>query len=196
LRRGLAFRRPQRIETVDALLRLLAPQTWLRKNRKWLTTAAVTVLAGLLFVAARYYGEYVQDQALNAQLWPPASAPVTLSRDEIDDSLYEGAQALKQAGAAQTTDEVEALLLNGVNNLHEILARIRQIDASNPQMLKLTSEAAHTFAALARAQQDQGHRAEALRLVSDGQQFEHDLELLRLRHRICGEQAALCRTAQ
>lgn len=61
-----------------------------------------------------------------------------------------------------------------------ILARVRQIDASNPQMLKLTSEASHTFAVLARAQLDRSNRAEALRLVADGQQFEHDLELLRL----------------
>jgi serine/threonine protein kinase len=193
LRRGLAFSRAARVESVDALLRVLAPRTWLQKYRLPLTTAAVAMLGVLLFIAARYYGEYVQDQALNAQLWPPVPNPVALTKDEIDDSLYEGEQALKQAGTAQSTDEVEALLLDGVNNLHEILARVRQIDPSNPQTLKLTSQAAHAFAGLARAQLERNNQPLALRLVSDGQQFQHNLELLRLRHRICSQDAQSCR---
>jgi serine/threonine protein kinase len=193
LRRGLAFRRAARIESVDALLRLLAPQTWLQKYRRWVTAAAVAVLGSVLLITARYYGEYMQDQALNAQLWPPVATPAALTKEEIDDSLYEGAQALKQADSAPTSDEVEALLLNGVNNLHEILARVRQIDPENRQMLALTAQAAHTFAGLARAQLDRDHRGEALRMVSDGQQFQHNLELLRLRQRICGHDQDACR---
>jgi serine/threonine protein kinase len=193
LRKGLAFSREQRIESVDALLRLLAPQTWLQKYRRRLTAAALASLAVLLYFAARFYGEYEQDQASNAQLWPSVAAPVPLTKEEIDDSLYEGGQALKQAVGAQSTDEVEALLLNGANNLHEILARVRQIDSTNPQALELTRQAAEIFAGLARLQLERKHHTEALRLVSDGQQFQHTFELLRLRHRICSQDAEACR---
>jgi serine/threonine protein kinase len=192
LRRGLAFTRPARVESVDALLRLLAPQTWLRKHRLSLSTAAVAVLAVLLYFGARFYGEYEQDQALNAQLWLPAATLAPLAKDQIDDSLYEAGQALKQAAAAQSTDEVESVLLNGANNLHEILASIRQADPTNALTLKLTSQAAHLFAQLARVQLQRNDQIQALRLVSDGQLFEHNLELLRLRHGICSRGAQLC----
>jgi serine/threonine protein kinase len=192
LRRGLAFTRPARVESVDVLLRLLAPQTWLRKHRLSLSSAAVGVLAVLLYFGARLYGEYEQDQALNAQLWLPAATLAPLTKDQIADSLYEAEQALKQAAAAQSTDEVESLLLNGANNLHEILASIRQADPTNAPALKLTSEAAHIFAQLTRVQLQRNDQTEALRLVSDGQQFEHNLELLRLRHGICSRDTQLC----
>jgi serine/threonine protein kinase len=192
LRKGLAFRRAERIESVNALLWFLTPQTWFQKYRLWLTTAVVAILGMTLFFAIRYYSAYVRDQALNAQLWPVAETPKPLPKDVVDDSLYEGGQLLKQAATARSTDEVESMLINGPNNLHEILARIRQNDPTNAGALKLSAQAAHAFAGLARLQMEHDKPVEALRLVSDGQQFEHDFELWRLQRRICSQNPEVC----
>jgi serine/threonine protein kinase len=196
LRRGLALRRAERIESVAEFLRLLAPQTWLQKYRVWVSAAGVVALSVMLFFVARSYSEYVQDQALNAQLWPNVAPSQPLNDDqrhEIDDWLYLSGIALKQAAGAQTTDEIETLLSKGANNLHDLLTAVRQLDPGNAQALQLTADAAHAYADFARAQLSRNNQAEALRLVSDGQKFEHTRELLRLRQDICRRDAAACR---
>jgi serine/threonine protein kinase len=196
LRRGLALRRAERIESVSEFLRLLAPQTWLQKYRLWVAAAVVAALGVLLFFVARSYSEYVQDQALNAQLWPkvaPSQPLIDEQRREIEDWLYLSGVALKQAAGAQSPDEIETLLSKGANNLHDLLTTIRQLDPGNPQALQLTADAAHEYADFARAQLNRNNQADALRLVSDGQKFEHTRELLRLRQEICRRDAAACR---
>lgn len=198
LRRGLAFRRGDRIESVGEFLRLLAPQTWLQKYRVWLAAAITVVLAVGLFFAAQSYNGYVQDQALNAQLWPPAvssSEPVSEAEcRQVDDTLFLSSDTLKQAAGAQTTDEMEALLSKGANNLHDMLTRVLQCNPNNVQAKQIISQTAHTYAGRARAQLEGNEPALALRLVSDGQNFEHTLELLRLRQAICRRDPAACAT--
>ncbi|HWW21106.1 MAG TPA: hypothetical protein VNZ06_09905, partial [Steroidobacteraceae bacterium] len=197
VRRGLALRRADRIESVSEFLRLLAPQTWLQKNRLWIGALVATVLAMALFLGARFYSEYVQDQALNAQLWPPAvSAPEPVTEAQcrqIGDTLFLSADALKQASSMASTDEVEALLSKGANNLHDMLTQVLQCNPDNAQAKQIISQAARAYAGLARARLQQNDTAQALRLVTDGQNFEHNLQLLRLKQGICRRDPKICR---
>lgn len=196
LRRGLAFRRAARIESVDELLRLLAPQTWLQKYRSWVAAAVVAILGVLLFGAARYYGDYVQDQALNAQLWPPVAPPARpLSEDQrhaVDDVLYLAGEALAQAQQAPSAREFSAIMSTGANNMHDMLMAVRTMDPANSRALQLTTASAGAYARYARAQIDHDQLADAYRLVREGQRFEHTRELLRLRNEVCRLSPKVC----
>ena len=197
LRRGLALRREDRIGSVEEFLRLFAPQTWFQKYRLWISGISAAALALLLFFAALSYREYAQDQAMNALLWPSMGAPSqplsAEQRHEIDDLLYLAKDALNQAKHIQSADELISVLSKGPNNLHDMLTSVRELDPSNPQALQMTGDAARALAAYARSQIASNKPAEALKLVDEGQRFEHTRELLRLRQDVCRRSPAVCR---
>src|SRR6185437_8296861 len=75
LKRGLAFKREDRVATVAEFLEHFAPLTWYQKYRKWLVSAAALIGTILFIFGAQYYRDYVEDQAVNNQLWPRTDAP-------------------------------------------------------------------------------------------------------------------------
>jgi serine/threonine protein kinase len=196
LKRGLALQRADRIGSVNEFLRMFTPRTWIQKHRMWIGSAVALALGTGLFFAARSYGDYMSDQALNAQLWPPVVLPPKPLQPEqqrdIDDELYLAKDALAQGAKANSVDDMTAILSSGVNNLHDLLRSIREMDPSNVQALNLTSDAAHTYATFARTELDANKLPDAFKLVTEGQQFEHDRELLQIRQEICHRSAAVC----
>jgi len=197
LRRGLALRRRDRIASVQAFLLEFAPRSWLRRYRAAIVAGAAAAALALLYFGVRYYQDFAADQALNSQLWPNTDAPAKLltpeQRRDIDDYLYLGQAALRQAGNARSADELTALLSKGDNNLLELLKRVRELDPSNRQALQLTSDAASLFEDRAQAMLSADRPADALRLVIEGQNFAHTHELFRLKRTLCRRNAELCR---
>jgi predicted Ser/Thr protein kinase len=199
LRRGLALRRRDRIASAQQFLREFAPRSWLRRYRTTLIAGAAAAALGLLYFGVRYYQDFAADQALNSGLWPNTDAPAKLLTPEqhrdIDDYLYLGEAALRQAGNTSSADEITALLSRGDNNLFELLKRVRELDPANAQALALTSDAASLFEDRAQALLTAGRPAEALRLVLEGQSFAHTYELFQLKRTLCRRNTELCRQA-
>jgi hypothetical protein len=199
LRRGLALRRRDRIASAQQFLREFAPRSWLRRYRTTLIAGAAAAALALLYFGVRYYQDFAADQALNSGLWPNTDAPAKLLTPEqhrdIDDYLYLGEAALRQAGNTRSADELTALLSRGDNNLLELLKRVRELDPANAQALQLTSDAASLFENRAEALLTAGRPAEALRLVLEGQSFAHTYELFQLKRTLCRRNAELCRQA-
>lgn len=197
LRSGLALRRRDRIASAQEFLRGFAPRSWLRRYRTTVIAGAAAAAVALLYFGVRYYQDFAADQALNSQLWPNTDAPAKPltqeQRRDIDDYLYLGEAALRQAGNARSADELTALLSRGDNNLLELLKRVRELDPSNAQALQLTSDAASLFEDRARALLSADRPADALRLVIEGQRFAHTHELFRLERTLCPSNAELCR---
>jgi serine/threonine protein kinase len=197
LRRGLALRRRDRIASAQQFLREFAPRSWLRRYRTALIAGAAAAAVALLYFGVRYYQDFAADQALNSQLWPNTDTPAKLLTPEqhrdIDDYLYLGEAALRQAGNARSADELTALLSRGDNNLLELLKRVRELDPSNAQALQLTGDAASLFEDRARALLSADRPADALRLVIEGQRFAHTHELFRLQRTLCRSKAEFCR---
>jgi predicted Ser/Thr protein kinase len=199
LRRGLALRRRDRIASVQEFLREFAPRSWLRRYRTTLIAGTAAAALALLYFGVRYYQDFAADQALNSGLWPNTDAPAKPltpeQRRDIDDYLYLGEAALRQAGNTRSADELTALLSRGDNNLLELLKRVRELDPANAQALKLTSDAASLFNDRAQALLTAGRPAEALRLVLEGQSFAHTYDLFQLKRTLCRRNAELCRQA-
>jgi predicted Ser/Thr protein kinase len=199
LRRGLALRRRDRIASAQQFLREFAPRSWLRRYRTTLIAGVAAAALALLYFGVRYYQDFAADQALNSGLWPNTDAPAKLLTPEqhrdIDDYLYLGEAALRQAGNTRSADELTALLSRGDNNLLELLKRVRELDPANAQALQLTSDAASLFENRAEALLTAGRPAEALRLVLEGQSFAHTYELFQLKRTLCRRNAELCRQA-
>jgi serine/threonine protein kinase len=197
LRRGLALRRRDRIASVQGFLLEFAPRSWLRRYRAAIVTIAAAGALALAYFGVRYYEDFAADQALNSQLWPSTDAPAKPltpeQRRDIDDYLYLGEAALRQADNTRTADELTALLSKGDNNLLELLKRVRELDPANAQALKLTSGAASLFEDRAQALLIAGRPAEALRLVLEGQSFAHTYDLFQLKRTLCRRNAELCR---
>jgi predicted Ser/Thr protein kinase len=197
LRRGLALRRRDRIASVQEFLREFAPRSWLRRYRTTLIAGTAAAALALLYFGVRYYQDFAADQALNSGLWPNTEAPAKPLTPEqhrdIDDYLYLGEAALRQAGNTRSADEITALLSRGDNNLLELLKRVRELDPANAQALKLTSDAASLFNDRAEALLAAGRPADALRLVLEGQSFAHTYELFQLKRTLCRRNAELCR---
>jgi serine/threonine protein kinase len=197
LRRGLALRRRDRIASVQEFLLEFAPRSWFKRYRTAILAAAAVAAAALLYFGVRYYQDFAADQALDAQLWPASDTPAKLltpeQRRDIDDYLYLGQAALRQAGNTHSADELVALLSRGDNNLLELLKRVRELEPSNRQALQLTSDAASLFEDRAQVLLDAGRPADALRLVIEGQRFGHTHELFRLKRTLCSRDAELCR---
>jgi len=197
LRRALALRRRDRIASVQEFLREFAPRSWLRRYRAAIVAGAAAAAIALGYFGVRYYHDFAADQALNSQLWPSTDAPTKPltqeQRIDIDDYLYLGQAALRQAGNTRSADEITALLSRGDNNLRELLKRVRELDPSNAQALQLTSDAASLFEDRAQAMLSAGRPADALRLVIEGQSFAHTYELFRLKRTLCRSNAELCR---
>ncbi|HET9389314.1 MAG TPA: serine/threonine-protein kinase [Steroidobacteraceae bacterium] len=196
LKRGLAFKRSDRIATVDEFLKQFAPLTWYQKHRMWLMGAAATVATISLILGAQYYRDYVEDQAVNAQLWPRTDLPVppltAEQRHDIDDDLYLAHESLRQAANARTDEDRSALLSTGANNLLDLLKSVRGLEPSNGQALQLTDDAAHLYENRARALLDSNRLPDALRLVLEGQRFEHTRALFEIRRTICRRNPPLC----
>jgi serine/threonine protein kinase len=197
LRRGLALRRRDRIMSVQQFMLEFAPRSWRRRYRAIIVAGAAAAALASLYVGVRYYQDFAADQALNSQLWPAIEGPAKLLSPEqhrdIDDYLYLGQAALRQAGNTRSADELIALLSRGDNNLLEVLKRVRELDPSNRQALQLTSDAASLFEDRARALLSADRRADALRLVLEGQRFAHTHELFRLKRSVCHGNAEVCR---
>jgi serine/threonine protein kinase len=197
LRRGLALRRPDRVKSVQEFLLEFAPRSWLVRYRATIVVGTAAAALALLYFGVRYYQDFAADQSLNSQLWPATDAPAKPlteeQRRDVDDYLYLGKAALRQAGNAGSADELTALLSRGDNNLLELLKRVRELDPSNRQALQLTSDAASLFEDRARALMSANRPADALRLVSEAQSFAHTHELFRLKRTLCRRYAELCR---
>jgi serine/threonine protein kinase len=197
LRRGLALRRRDRIANVQEFLLAFAPRSWLRRYRAALVACAAAAAVALLYFGVRYYQDFAADQALNSHLWPdtgvPAQPLTEEQRRDIDDYLYLGKAALRQAGNTRSADELTALLSRGDNNLRELLKRVRELDPANVQALQLTSDAASLFEDRAQALLSADRPVDALRLVIEGQSFAHSYELFRLKRTLCRRNAELCR---
>jgi predicted Ser/Thr protein kinase len=197
LRRGLALRRRDRIANVQEFLLAFAPRSWLRRYRTALVAGAATTAVALLYFGVRYYQDFAADQSLNSHLWPDTGAPAKPlteeQRRDIDDYLYLGKAALRQAGNTRSADELTALLSRGDNNLLELLKRVRELDPANGQALQLTTDAAGLFEDRAQAMLSADRPADALRLVIEGQSFAHTYELFRLKRTLCRRNAELCR---
>ncbi|HEY3786489.1 MAG TPA: serine/threonine-protein kinase [Steroidobacteraceae bacterium] len=197
LRRGLAFKRNDRIASVDGFLKQFAPLTWYEKYKIWLMGAAMIVAAVVLIFAAQYYRDYVEDQAVNAQLWPRTDLPVppitAEQRHDIDDYLYLAQEALRQAANARNDEDRSAILSKGDNNLLDLLKGLRGLEPSNAQALQLTDDATHLYENRARALLEANQLPEALRLVLEGQKFEHTRTLFELKRTICRRDVPLCR---
>jgi hypothetical protein len=101
---------------------------------------------------------------------------------------------LQQAANARSAEELSALLSKADNNLLELLRRVRQLDPSNAQALKMTAEATRLYENRASVMLDTNRLADSLKLVLEGQNFEHTHELFRLKRAICRRNADLCRT--
>jgi hypothetical protein len=197
LRRGLALQRRDRISSAQAFLRGFAPRSWLRRYRTTLIAGVATAALALLYFGVRYYQDFAADQALNSGLWPNTDAPAKLLSPEqhrdIDDYLYLGEAALRQAGNTSSADEITALLSRGDNNLLELLKRVRELDPANAKALELTTDAASLFEDRAQALLTAGRPEEALRLVLEGQRFAHTYDLFQLKRTLCRRNAELCR---
>lgn len=197
LRRGLALRRRDRIANAQEFLLAFAPRRWFRRYRAAIVAGAAAAVLALLYFGVRYYQDFAADQALNSQLWPNTDAPAKPltqeQRRDIDDYLYLGQAALRQAGNARSAEELTALLSKGDNNLLELLKRVRELDPSNAQALQLTSAAASLFEDRAEALLSAERPADALKLVIEGQSFAHTHELFRLKRTVCRRNAELCR---
>jgi serine/threonine protein kinase len=196
LRHSLALQRRDRIASVDEFLRKFAPRTWWQKYWSGLLGVATLIAAALLFFGSQSYRVYVEDDALNAQLWPRVDAPrkplTPVQQRDIDDFLYLAENALHQAANAQSVQEVSAILLNGDNSVHALLKSVRELDPSNAKALKLTSDAAHVYASAARSLLNANRLTDAFMLVGEGQTFQHTRELLRIKRDICSRDAAVC----
>ena len=199
LRRGLALRRGDRIASAQQFLRDFAPRSWFRRYRTALIAGAAAAALALLYFGVRYYQDFAADQALNSGLWPNTDTPAKLLTPEqhrdIDDYLYLGEAALRQAGNTASADELTALLSRGDNNLLELLKRVRELDPANAKAVELTSAAASLFEDRAQALLTAGRPAEALRLVLEGQSFAHTYELFQLKRTLCRRNAEVCRQA-
>lgn len=196
LRRGLAFKRHDRIASIDEFLRQFAPRTWWHKHRRMLGAAAVAVTGTALFFGTQFYNDYVEDQAVNAQLWPRTDGPAPqLSADQkrdIDDFLYLSKINLQQAANAKSPEELSAILSKGDNNLLDLLKRIRGLQPANPQALQMTEQATRLYADKVRTLLGAQKPEEAMRMLREGQSFLHTLELFRLKRQICGSTPAVC----
>jgi serine/threonine protein kinase len=197
LRRGLALRRRDRIASVQEFLLTFAPRSRLRRYRTAIVAGIAAAALALLYFGVRYYQDFAADQALNSQLWPNTDAPAKAltedQRRDIEDYLYLGQAALRQAGNTRSADELTALLSRGDNNLLQLLKRVRELDPANAQALQLTSDAASLFEDRAQALLSAGRPADALRLVIEGQSFAHTHELFRLKRTLCSRNAEICR---
>jgi len=198
LRRGLALHRRDRIGSVREFLLAFEPRSWVRRYRTFIIASAATAALALLYFGVRYYQDFAADQALNSQLWPSTDGPTQPLTPEqhrdIDDYLYLGQAALRQAGNAHSTEELTALLSRGDNNLLQLLKRVRELDPANAQALQLTSDAARLFEDRAQALLSAGRPADALQLVMEGQSFAHTYELFRLKRTLCRRNAEICRS--
>jgi len=196
LKRGLAFKRNDRIATVEEFLKQFAPLTWYQKYRRWVIGTAALFAAISLILGAQYYRDYVEDQAVNAQLWPRTDLPVppltAEQHHDIDDWLYLAQEALRQGANARTDEDRSAILSKGDNNLLDLLKSVRGLEPSNRQALELTDDAAHLYENRARALLDANQLADALRLVLEGQKFEHTRALFEIRRTVCRRNPTLC----
>lgn len=203
LRRGLALQRANRIPSIEEFLAQFAPQTWRQKHRSAMLAVALTTIAAALFFGARAYRVYVEDtasvredEALNASLWPKVDAAATPLTEEqqrdVADLLYLGQDALHQAEQTQSIEDLSSMLSRGDNNVHDLLRRIRTLDPANAPAITLTTEAAHLYAERA-SQLLAAHKIDdAAKLVLEGQTFQHNQELLRIKQQICRSSPAAC----
>ena len=203
LRRGLALQRANRIPSIEEFLAQFAPQTWRQKHRSALLAVALTTIAASLFFGARAYRGYVEDtasvredEALNASLWPKVDAAATPLTEEqqrdVADLLYLGQDALHQAEQTQSIEELSSILSRGDNNVHDLLRRIRTLEPANAPAITLTTEAAHLYAERA-SQLLAAHKIDdAVKLVLEGQTFQHNQELLRIKQQICRSSPTAC----
>jgi serine/threonine protein kinase len=196
LRRALAFKRSDRIATIDEFLRQFAPRTWWHKHRALIGAAALAVAGTALFFGTQYYNDYVEDQAMNAQLWPSTDGPAPQltadQRRDIDDYLYLSKEALNQAAHSRSPEEMAAILSRGDNNLLDLLHRVRSLEPANPQALGITDAATHLYADRVRALLAAHKLEDALRFLSEGQSFRHTHELFRLKRQLCDNSPTLC----
>lgn len=194
LRRSLALHRRDRVATVEEFLRQFAPVTRWQKHRATLLASAAVVIAVLVFIGAHYYGDYVEDQSVNAQLWPKAPDPPLTpdTRAEIDDDLYVAQSGLQQAASAASASELTALLSAGNNSVIYYLKRLYALQPSNRAALELREHVTRLYADKAREALAAGRLAEALKLVTEGQAVQHTFRLFRLRREICGRDPAVC----
>ncbi len=200
LRRGLAFKRQDRIPSIDEFLRQFAPRTWWHKHRRLLGAAAIAVTGTSLFFGTQFYNDYVEDQAVNAQLWPRTDGPAPpLTADQkrdIDDFLYLSKINLQQAANAKSSEELSAILSKGDNNLLDLLKRIRSLEPANAQALQMTEQATRLYAERVRALLAAQKPEEAMRMLREGQNFRHTLGLFMLKRQICSAAPTACGIGQ
>jgi serine/threonine protein kinase len=196
LREALALSRAERIASVDLFVRRFAPLTFWQQYRAVLVAAAVASVAAGLFFGLQYFRDFQEDQALNLKLWPAAKAPaVVLSADQkrdVDDYLYLAQQAIDQATRSTSADELSLILSKGDNNLLELLTQIRTLDPLNAKALDLTAEAARLYEKRARALESAHQLPQALKMVLEGQSFQHNFGLFRVKRELCSRQLGLC----
>jgi serine/threonine protein kinase len=196
LRRGLALQRSERIATIDEFLRQFAPRTWWSKHRALVGAVTLAVIAPALFFGTRYYNDYVEDQALNAQLWPstnsPAVQPTKEQQSDIDDFLYLAKEGLDQAASAGSPEEMSAILSGAANNVLELLKGVYRLQPDNPKVLQMAEQASHLYAIRALGLLANQQPGKALTLLLEGQNIRHTPELFRLKRRLCGDYPAVC----
>src|SRR5262249_35472568 len=158
-----------------------------------ITASIAAAFLALLYFGVRYYQDYAADH--NIDPWPPLDLPAKSitaeQRRDIEDYLYLGPAALKQAHNTGTTDELRTPLATGDNNLLEMLKRVRDLEPANSQALKMTDEAATLFEDRAQALIKANRPADALRLVVEGQSFKHSFGLFRLKRTLCSRNTEL-----
>ena len=194
LRRSLALRRRDRVATVEEFLHQFAPRTWWREYRLSLLAAGMLLVATGVYFASQYYGDYREDQSINAQLWPKTADPplTSAARAEIDDDLYLAQRGLDQAVSVTSPPALSALLSQGSNSVFYYLKRLYALQPSNRSALRLRRDVTQLYAHKARELLDANRAAEALQLVIEGQSIEHTFRLFQLRRTICGRQPGLC----
>ncbi len=150
---GLAFKRADRIQSVDRFLSLFAPQSVARRRLKVAILIALAAIAILIPFGLEYYERIVEDRLIEAPgAGPPVERP-TLPEEQRQTIANLMRLAELQMGSISddaSPDEIAYFLSVGTNNVAQLVSTVLAIDPGDETALALRRRAFDTLVDRAR----------------------------------------------
>lgn len=200
--KGLAFRRQDRLKSVDQFLSLFAPESVKRKKRQLAAVAAVVAALIIGYFAFDYFQMLAEDRAiadrerLLTPLGPSADERPELSaaeQEEVDGFIELARYQMSRVNGDSSAADISYYLTEGPNNVAYLVETVLEIDPGNGAAGALRQSAFDLFLDKARALEDARQYEQALALTRYAEKvIPNTGAILRLQRDICGSAPSLC----
>jgi serine/threonine protein kinase len=193
---GLAFKRADRIKSVDQFLSLFAPQSVARKKLRVAIIFGAVALVVLTAIGLQYYERIVEERVTQT---PVTTTPVVRpelteqQQDEVYNLVLLAQMQMSQINDESSIEEITYLLSFGPNNVAQLVATILDIDPGDEIALELRQSAFDIYIDKARQMEREADYQQAMALTRNANEVIPGTGTVRrLQRRICDTEPAAC----